>query len=278
MPFKFENFKDPRFPLYCSTQRGTGQLAVPHYHNAYELIKILDGEVTAYIDTGEYVMRRGEMVFIPSQCIHATYSRCPDTVTFNVTFEKELIAPSLWPSEADEVLGRDTVTDHVFSALEYEELDRCTEDIRRVYYDGSPTYEMDALAGVYRLISCVFGRYRTTAVCDDGTVRIDRLRPVFEYIREHASERIRLCDLSNILHVCDDHLIRLFKTYTNKSPMQYIIDRRVENAMRLLITTDLSVADIATRTGFSSPNYMAKIFRDTIKLTPHQYRNRKQAH
>ena len=60
--------------------------------------------------------------------------------------------------------------------------------------------------------------------------------------------------------------------------MQYIIDRRVENAMRLLITTDLSVADIATRTGFSSPNYMAKIFRDTIKLTPHQYRNRKQAH
>lgn len=277
MPFKFENYKDPRFPLYCSTQKGTGQLAVPHYHNAYELIKILDGEVTVFVDTGEYVVRRGEMVFIPSQCIHATYSRCAETVTFNVTFEKELVAPSLWPPEADEILGRDNVTLHVFDGAEYEELDRCVESIRRVYYDGSPTYEMDILAGVYRLLSCVFGRYRVSSLCEDGTVRIDRLRPVLDYIREHASERIRLSDLSNILHVCDDHLIRLFKMQTNKSPMQYIIDRRVENAMRLLIATDMSVAAISAKTGFSSPNYMAKIFKDTIKLTPHQYRSRKQA-
>lgn len=274
MQYKFENFKDPRFPLYCSTQRGKGQLAIPHFHNAYEVIKILDGAVTVFIDTNEIPVTKGDMIFIPPRCIHATYSTRGDTVTFNVTFEKALIDAAVLPQEIDDILNKDTITQFVFPAEEYTALDDCTEQIRRIYYDGSPTYKLDILSGALTLLSCVINRYRPYGEYDDSG---RRLGPVLDYIKDHHHRKILLSELSGILHVCDDHLIRLFKQYTNKSPVKYIMDLRVESAMRLLIDTDLSIAEIASRTGFSSPNYMAKLFRETINLTPNQYRKRKQA-
>lgn len=274
MKYKFENFKDPRFPLYCSTQRGRGQLAVPHFHNAYELIKILDGGVTVFIDTNEIPVSKGDMIFIPPRCIHATYSTREDTVTFNVTFEKALIDEAVLPTAIDDILNKDAITQFVFSSDAYPTLDISTERIRQIYYDGSATYRMDILAGALSLLSCVINRYRPYGEQDDSGIR---LRPVLEYIKENSHRKILLSELGDILHVCDDHLIRLFKQYTNKSPGKYILDLRVENAMRLLIDTDRSIADIAAEVGFSSPNYMAKLFKETINLTPNQYRKRKQA-
>ncbi len=274
MQYKFENFKDPRFPLYCSTQRGRGQLAVPHFHNAYELIKIVDGGVTVFIDTNEIPVSKGDVIFIPPRCIHATYSTREDTVTFNVTFERSLIDETVLPPEIDDILNKDAITQFVFRGDEHAVLDGCIERIRHIYYDGSTTYKIDILAATLTLLSCVINRYRPYGEQDDGG---RRLRPVLQYIKENSHKKILLSDLSNILHVCDDHLIRLFKSYTNKSPVKYILDLRVENAMRLLIDTDRSIADIAAEVGFSSPNYMAKLFKDTINLTPNQYRKRKQA-
>ncbi len=99
----------------------------------------------------------------------------------------------------------------------------------------------------------------------------------FEYITTYT-EKIRISDLSGLLYTCDDQLIRLFKTVTGETPMEYIMNMRVESALKLLTTTELPVSDIAEQTGFGTANYMTRIFREKLHRTPRSYRNSRKHH
>ena len=107
--------------------------------------------------------------------------------------------------------------------------------------------------------------------------KYDRIQPVIDYINENYRKDIPLTELSERINVCDDHLIRLFRAATNKTPTAYIRDLRLQEALKLLLDSDRSVTDIAAMVGFSSGNYMTRVFRTVLRMTPLQYRknNRK---
>ena len=101
-----------------------------------------------------------------------------------------------------------------------------------------------------------------------------KLRPVITYVEKHYSEKIQISELSNIIHVCDDRLIRLFKDVTGETPIEYITKLRIEAGIKLLSSTDLSIADIAAQTGFGSDTYMTRVFKQKLKTTPGKYRHK----
>ena len=81
--------------------------------------------------------------------------------------------------------------------------------------------------------------------------------------------------MSSLLNICDDHFIKLFKSATNKTPIKYINDLRIEAALKLLVDSNLSITQIADRVGFSNINYMIKVFKDTLNTTPKAYKTKK---
>ena len=100
----------------------------------------------------------------------------------------------------------------------------------------------------------------------------NRITPVIEFLQRNYSKKIKISDLSEILHICDDHFIRLFKQHTNKTPTKFITDLRIENAMKMLAQTEQPISEISVAVGFQSPNYMCKAFKQTLGMTPNQYR------
>ena len=62
------------------------------------------------------------------------------------------------------------------------------------------------------------------------------------------------------------------KRLTNLSPMEYLNAKRLENAKRLLLETDLSVLQISLQCGFGSSQYFATVFRRQEGITPREYR------
>ena len=56
------------------------------------------------------------------------------------------------------------------------------------------------------------------------------------------------------------------------SPMDYVLSLRVQEAQRLLSTTQLSLGSIAAATGFYDQSHFTKRFRKVTGLTPLQYR------
>jgi AraC family transcriptional regulator len=68
------------------------------------------------------------------------------------------------------------------------------------------------------------------------------------------------------------HFFKAFRQSMGVSPNQYLLERRVERAKALLARTELSIADIALRVGFSRQSHFATTFRRLAGTTPRVYR------
>jgi AraC-like DNA-binding protein len=70
------------------------------------------------------------------------------------------------------------------------------------------------------------------------------------------------------------HFCRRFKQETGQSPWQYVTNRKMERARELLLGSQASIKEIATRLGFNNPDYFARIFSKHSGVTPRHYRGR----
>lgn len=68
------------------------------------------------------------------------------------------------------------------------------------------------------------------------------------------------------------HFTRLCKTLSNMTPMQYLNQQRIEAAIAMLLSDpELSITDVAYRSGFNSSQYFATVFKRFKGCSPHQY-------
>jgi AraC family transcriptional regulator len=68
------------------------------------------------------------------------------------------------------------------------------------------------------------------------------------------------------------HFSRTFKQSIGKSPNNYIVSRRIENAKRLLANSNSPIADIALQVGFASQSHFTTMFRRLTGRTPKVFR------
>ena len=92
------------------------------------------------------------------------------------------------------------------------------------------------------------------------------------YIREHACQGINVQDVLRAVPMSRTLLERKFRKYLRRAPYEEILRQRLQRAQELLAGTDLPVADIAERAGFSSPDYLSAAFKRQIGMNPRTYR------
>lgn len=102
-----------------------------------------------------------------------------------------------------------------------------------------------------------------------------RLRKVLAYIEEHLAEDLRMDALAEVAGMSKYHFSRLFKAAVGVPPYRYVVQQRVEAAQLLLLRTDLTVTQIALRTGFSSQSHLSTAFREHAGTTPVALRERR---
>ncbi|MHA6531980.1 helix-turn-helix transcriptional regulator [Paenibacillus sp. BAC0078] len=68
------------------------------------------------------------------------------------------------------------------------------------------------------------------------------------------------------------HFLRLFRAIMGKTPNRYLTDCRLVRAKLLLVSTELSVAQVAVQTGFQQSSYFIKVFKQMEGMPPNQYR------
>jgi AraC family transcriptional activator of pobA len=89
---------------------------------------------------------------------------------------------------------------------------------------------------------------------------------------EQRYQNVTLQELAHFFHYSERHMIRLLKEYTGQSFSQNIQKIKLKHAAELLITTDLSQKQIASRVGYSNPNHLKKLFIQQYQMTPAEYR------
>ena len=95
---------------------------------------------------------------------------------------------------------------------------------------------------------------------------------VLSYINTHYMYRITLEDLANHVHLSRHYLVHMFRKETGKTPFEFIMTTRLEEAKRLLGCTNLSIAEIAAQCGFESSSYFCRCFRTAFNTTPRSFK------
>lgn len=67
-----------------------------------------------------------------------------------------------------------------------------------------------------------------------------------------------------------------FKQYTGVSPMQYIVNLRITNALNMLENTDYNISQIADAVGYDNPSYFRRLFRKHMGMSPSEYKKQKR--
>lgn len=99
------------------------------------------------------------------------------------------------------------------------------------------------------------------------------VRSVQDQLRDEFAEAHTLTELASRRGLSARSLNRRFRLATGMTPMTYLRDRRLGEARSLLQHSDLPIAEIAWRCGFTSASRFAQAFRDDQRMTPRRWRD-----
>lgn len=114
------------------------------------------------------------------------------------------------------------------------------------------------------------GVSRLAAGADDERRFTDEplLARVFAFIEERYGERVSLRDVARAVNVSPGHLTTIVGRKTGRTVQEWIAERRMAEARRLLVETDLAVEEVGRRVGYGDPGYFVRSFRRTHGITP----------
>jgi len=100
-----------------------------------------------------------------------------------------------------------------------------------------------------------------------------KLRRVTEFIDENLERDLTLAEIAEIAELSPFHFARSFKQATNSTPIQFLMQRRVDLARRLLVESEAPIVEIGLRAGFKNQSHFTTLFRKITAMTPKAYRN-----
>ncbi|MBQ8768242.1 MAG: AraC family transcriptional regulator [Oscillospiraceae bacterium] len=100
----------------------------------------------------------------------------------------------------------------------------------------------------------------------------DRILTMLTFIQENYARKLTLQEIADASAVSTRECLRCFRMSIRQSPMEYLVEYRIQAAAKLLETTNLSVTEIAMRTGWGSNSYFTKMFRRICGKTPNAHR------
>ncbi len=101
-----------------------------------------------------------------------------------------------------------------------------------------------------------------------------KLRRVRDFVAANLGARVSLGQLAALCDLSERHFHRAFKVTTRQTPLDYIVEKRMERARLLLSSPGVSIAAVSLEVGFANPGHFARAFAAATGMTPSAYRNR----
>ena len=111
-----------------------------------------------------------------------------------------------------------------------------------------------------------------TGVKEDAAFTNVAFMKLMKYINENYKSEISLTSAARVLNMNSNYVSQLFKKEAGITFVHYITQKRLEDAKKLLLTTQKPLTDIALDVGFNDTFYFVKTFKKFVGMTPGQYR------
>lgn len=102
----------------------------------------------------------------------------------------------------------------------------------------------------------------------------EKMAIVFEYVRQHFRQVIRLEAVASLLHQTPQAFCRYFKKRAKKTFFDFVNEFRIGHASRLLIDSELSITEICLQSGYTTIPHFNKQFKRITGLSPTGFRKK----
>lgn len=254
---------------------------VDHYHDFSELVVVMSGRGCHMLEGESFPVSAGSVFVVQGKQVHSFRDR-EGLVLANVMYDpQQLPLPEnllrrLPGYSALFMLEPTFRSEHRFSSrlrLDRENLgtaETLVEKIARESTARQPGHEVVLLGALLELIAFLSRCYNESDASESRwLLRMGRL---ISELENRYAEPWTLDTMAEFSHLSRTHLLRMFRSATGQSPIQFLINLRIEAAKRLLRQTDIDMTRIAQESGFCDSNYFARKFRQGTGRSPTEYR------
>lgn len=258
--------KIPLTPVYVGRERRDKpmQRVDEHIHSFYELYFLVDGRIDYFLENRTYHLHPFDMVIVPPGVLHRAIL-CDD-----YRHERILVH-----------FDERGVTDRTI-------LDKL------VGYKGAITLPNECARQVFKLLNILLSErfnidewHDDYAVCLLTELLVSVLRSkytsqlpyagikfekIIDYVKESCLGEISLSHVAEKFFISDAHLSRLFRKNTGFTFTQYVNYQRIIYAQKLLENKDVSIGEIAMKSGFENLTNFGRVFKQLTGYSPREYR------
>ncbi len=261
--------------LYVSTSKYEGDWqSILHAHPFSELFYVVSGSGVFVTEEIEFPVGKNDMVIINPNVQHTEKSESASPLEYIV-----LGIDGLSFSFDKLTSAQDGISMHVASGTVYKYnmqnsyiyayLNIMLEEI--THRDSN--YEIVCQNLLEVLLTCMLRNDNLSIVQNKSTILSRECAQIKTYLDSNYSENITLDTLADSTHMNKYYMVHAFTKYTGISPINYLIQKRIQEGKSLLESANYSISQISATLGFSSQSYFSQAFKRATGKTPIQYRN-----
>lgn len=287
-----QNFKLKDYISYLNPQENISIIYRPHdekcdvhKHEFVELIFIAEGTCIQYIDDEKYNVEPGDLLFVNYGQTHA-FEEGESLRYYNLLYVPEYFSAELIHSESiyeifaisifKEFKDTDKTQSQIvhFKGNEFLYIKRLIEDMVQEFTSKETGYQ-SVLNGCSRVIfSKILRKLKAeNSIKDTDKYNNQIMAECLEYINERCFGKITLKEIAERAFYNPSYFSRIFHAYCGKSLSEYIKEKRITEAGRLLENTNLSLTEVMIRVGYSDKKHFLKNFKEIYHQTPTQFRS-----
>ncbi|HBE78732.1 MAG TPA: AraC family transcriptional regulator [Firmicutes bacterium] len=274
--YGYDQIKQPFF-IWKERFRDPRTMINNHYHDAYEIYYLLEGERYYFIKDRTYHVQKGDLILIDINELHKTMDApFPVHERILLNFKKKFL-----PLNLSEAAGESLFTcfhqNINLLRLHREEQDFIKAILLKMVAEEK-TSRPDSLLYLQILLTelLIFlsrqSAQKPAANFPFPNPTHQKISEIVGYLNDHYYQNLSLNMLSEHFFISKYYLSRTFKEVTGFTLVEYLNSVKTKEAQKLLNTTTLSITEISAKVGFESITHFGRVFKSITGSSPLQYR------
>lgn len=272
------NYDDPQFPSYIFEGWVKPKVTwerVPHFHEDIEMCTVTSGKMAYSVNGKTIMLEEGDTIFINSNQIHYSmaieeqtaryviFIAHPGILNSSVVVEMQALRPIIDNKDLPYLRFRDIdeMTDKMYSLMHsLLAIRHCPFEITKQFFQ------------IWDLIikrSEIIGILGPEEVSDS---RMQTFKNMMHFISNNFQRTLTLEEIASSANISKSLCNLLFKQYVGESPISYLMHFRARKMAEYLRSSNLSMSEICSLSGFSGVSYMSETFKKFFGVSPREYR------
>lgn len=263
-----KNLSELNFNLrYISMSKYEGDWqSLPHTHHFTELFYVISGNGNFHVENELIPVKPNDLMIINPHVEHTEKTMTNNPMEY-IVFGVDGLAFSFHDKDS-----RGKNYSHYSYTSSQNQLVDYSRLMLQEFHEKKAGFDI-VCRSILQMLLVFISRELDLSIISDSTFLISKECALAKrYIDTNYSQNITLDTLAAITHINKYYLAHSFTSCIGQSPINYLSARRLQASMELLVSTNHSIAQIASSTGFSSQSYFSQIFKKSVGMTPQQYR------